>query len=252
MTQNQIIALLSINIFTAALYRLFITAKREFVVKPLTEHWPNYHNLFLVAGFWNQADRAYQYLRLPDDANVYALNFSVFGYNPKIAGNQITRLIFPGDDICAISVGAKAVEYSTAFSDARRIALICPCSHPTVLKPFFRWATRILSPLLEVVAFGLGWLAFLPIIPIKLGGHASVALVADQLFWIAYGDPRVDEYPRTGMIFSHDDELLRNGELQRIYCSANQQLSVEGLHARTDDPAMAEEYESALAEIFTH
>ncbi len=251
MTKTQLVVLLLINVFSAALYRLLI-ARGKLVLKRLSGFRSGRHNLFLVAGFWNQADRAYQYIRFPDEVNRYALNFSAFGYNPRVAGEQIAQLLYPKDSICAISVGAKAVEYSALFDWARRVTLICPCSHPSVLKPFFRWATRILSPLLELVSFGLGWLAFLPIIPIKLGGRASVALVADQLFWIAYGNPKVDVYRHTGLIMSRDDELLLNGELERIYQTASPQITVSGLHARTDILEMAGEYESAISNILTN
>lgn len=252
MTQDQILALLLINAFSAAFQRLFV-AKGELVMKRLSEFQYGRRNLAVIAGFWNQSDRAFQYIKFPERLNLFALNFSNFGYNPIAAGRAFLRPSMRAFDyICAISVGAKAVEYSTMFGTSRRIMLICPCSHPTVLQPFFRWATRILSPVLELISFGLGWLAFLPIIPIKLGGRASIALVADQLFWIAYGNPKVDGYQQADLVMSQDDELLLNGELERIYQTAHSKTTVDGLHARTDIPEMAGGYESAIAKIFTN
>lgn len=249
--ENQIIVLLFINIFSAAIHRQFI-AQGKLISKPLRDFQHQRHNLFVIAGFWNQSDRAFQYVNFEDDMNLIALNFSAFGYNPKNAGQQIARLLGFSDQICAISVGAKAVEYSIAYAIARRIALICPCSHPSVLKPFLRRMVRIFAPVVEVVSFALGWLAFLPVVPIKLGGHASITLIADQLFWIAYGNPVFqDNRQRTGLVMSYADELLRNKELERIYQSAAIQITVEGLHARTDIPEMAEGYESAIKLIFS-
>lgn len=249
MTQTQILALLLVNIFSATLYRLFI-ARGELVRKYLSDYRIGQRNVYLIAGFWNQADRAYQYIDFPEDVNLIALNFSVFGYHPRHAGRRISRSVVLSDDICAISIGAKAVEYSTTFAIARHVALICPCSHPRALKRRYFWTIRLLSPLLEVISALFGWLAFLPIIPIKLGGHASIALVADQLFWMAYGDPENDDYRRVGLVMSHADEFLRNGTLERIYQAAPVQLTVEGLHARTDLPEMAGEYASAIKIIF--
>ena len=141
--------------------------------------------IYFIAGILNQPIRAFHYFSYRGFCRVY-LNYSVFGFNPKRAGKQLDKLMKDGDVVCGVSIGAKPIAYSTTNGFKR--VLINPCTHPEILQPKYFWLIRIFAPLFKLLTFLLGWISILPLISAE-GGRYSLALLADQLFWIGYGYP---------------------------------------------------------------
>lgn len=201
----------------------------------------------LIAGLQNQPDTAYQYIETNGYDRVY-LKFSYFGYSPKSAGKQLENLMDDGDIACGVSVGAKTIEYSNLPTGSRAI-LINPCSHPKVLKSPFRYLTK-LSPLVEVLSYSLGWLSVLPIIPADMGQKTSFALLADELFWIGWGDPEINT-TNTGVVISTEDEFLDPKTMRRTYSEALT-IEIDTLHGRTGSKKYCRKYYSAINQLLKY
>lgn len=208
---------------------------------------PDGRKVFLIAGLQNQPDTAYQYIELAG-YNRVDLEFSFFGFNPKKAGRQLEGIATSEDAICGISVGAKTIEYCPSQPGCR-VVLINPCSHPEVLKTNYYYLTRCLSPLAEVISYGLGWISVLPVIPADLGHHTSIALLVDQLFWIGWGEPDVMA-ENCGVIISTDDEFLEMRRLRDVYCGA-EQVEIATMHGRTGTKShnQAQLYNDAINQL---
>lgn len=236
----MIMILLLINSLTFALARLWHGGKLE-VVSPENDAGAN-NRVWLIAGLQNQPETAYQYVSFSGYEKAY-LRFSYLGYSPKVASEQLDFLVGKDDLICGISVGAKTIEY--ADGDYRKV-LINPCSHPRVLKPILYAATRYLSPLAKILSYGLGWLSALPIIPADMGQRSSFALLADELFWIGWGDPKDVNMENCSVIISAKDEFLECREMYQAYNGATTVVEINSMHARIGSEEDCAKYQSAI------
>ena len=191
--------------------------------------YPAYNGkMILIAGMLSQPESAYQYINMPYGCSGY-LKFSLLGYNPKKSGKQLKELAKSKDYVIGISVGCKSIIY--ADSPGKKRILVNPCTHSITLKAEYQMLLQYLSPILEVVSYALGWLSILPVIKTKLGDRYSLALLADQLFWIYYGDPEYEKTASqvgTGLILSKSDEFLENDIISEIY----RRSSIEKVPAR--------------------
>ncbi|MBR0403248.1 hypothetical protein IJI55_01720 [Candidatus Saccharibacteria bacterium] len=226
-----------ISIVIATILRLWHAGKMNIVGEV------NDGSVILVAGMFNQADSAFNLLRLPNRHYVYA-NFSNLGFDAASAGKQLLRLI-KDNPIYGISIGAKV----SAYAEAEKAIWINPCIDPKTLKGNLYWPIKIGAPILEAVSCLLGVIAFLPIIPTGIAGNYSIALLADQLFCIGYGSPTVAPSDTKAIILSSQDEFLDNGKVVEI-CGCNQcYVIIDTMHGRTADPAVSEWYSRAIENL---
>lgn len=208
-----ILILYLINIISCTVARLYHGGK--LIIDDQTPEAPS--KAWLIAGLQNQPKTAYRYIDIEGYEKAY-LEYSYFGFNPKAAAQQVEDIAQVDDIVCAVSVGAKPLEYAENLGTIQ-IILINPCSHPEALRSEFYYLTRCLSPLAEVISYALGWLAVAPIIPADIGTRTSIALLVDELFWIGWGDPQSD-YVNCGVIVSTEDEFLELESLYQIYDGA--------------------------------
>lgn len=194
----------------------------------------------LVAGMFNQAGTAYSLLDLPDTYEYATANFSNLGFNASFAGLWL-RIIAKDKPIFGISIGAKVA----AYSGTRQAVLINPCVYPNTLKSSLYWPIKIFSPILEIISVALGLLAFLPIIPTSIAGNYSITLLADQLFWIGYGNPKVSENAKYGIVLSNKDEFLDNTKIIKKIPSCYTEC-IDTMHGRTADPEASYQYSRAI------
>lgn len=239
---------LSANAISCSIVRLAFGG--TFTIEPLnySAAKQNFPRLYLISGLKSQPANAYRYFNFSRYRLVYC-RFSYLGYNPFRAGRQLTRLVKPGDTVCGLSVGAKAIECSALPPD-QPIVLINPCSCPDLLNrqrriyPYIKYV----APLAEVATFLMGWVAVLPLLPGSLGDNLSLALFVDQLFWIGAGQPRRPLTKRTGVVISQQDEWLPLERQRRHYHSATC-VEIAASHGRIANLRYAPQYVCALDDL---
>jgi len=239
-----VLIVLVMNIVTAGVARMIFGRKLEITgetewsdeigVKP---------TVFLIAGMMNQATEAFKFSKF-EGYEICYLNFSKFGFSPRQAGRQIGEEWYSeGDVVLGISIGAKAA----VFSGRTKQILINPCVFPETLKPRLRTMVKIFAPLIELASYTLGWLAILAVIPADAGKY-SLALVADQLFAIAYGKPSrrmATDGNAVGVILSTEDESLDNMEIERTFFNSGT-MWIPTKHGRTTEAESKEYYRQAV------
>lgn len=238
-----ILIVLIVNIVTAGVARIVFSRRlkvtREFLLFDMNKARPV---VLLVAGMMNQATKAFSFSRF-EGYDICYLNFSMFGFNPRLAGRQIRELYKEGDVVLGISIGAKAAVYS---GETEQI-LINPCVFPETLQLKLRLPIKIFAPLIEFVSYGLGWLAILPVIPADSGRY-SLALLADQLFAIGYGEPNrqlVEEGNIKGVVLSIRDEFLDNDVIEKTF-SNSEIVWIFTKHGRTTEAGSKGYYRLAV------
>lgn len=234
-----ILTILLLNCGTCTMFRCF-HAGRMCIGQAKTEN----PKIYCLAGMMNQPETALSYVSLPDEYERVNVSYSMFGFDLVKAKSQLEGVVNNSDVLLGISIGAKPI--ICADTNAEKI-LVNPCTHPRVLKPYLENLTFWLSPLAEIISYGLGWIAVLPLIPVDGGEHYSIALLVDQLYWIGHYDPAVvDE--NVGIVLSSRDEFLQNDEVQKIY-GTSRSVEIDTMHGRTGDLAVAKEYEQAILSL---
>ena len=198
---------------------------------------------WVIGGLLDQPDRVMRYIDLPG-YQIIAIMTDVFGYSIRQLANILDEYAGEDDIAIGISIGAQAVVKSSVGTQI----LINPCIDPLSLGKKERWFLAFAAPLLEAVSFLLGWLSFIPFIPMNKG-HFSIATLADQLIAIEYGFPLLDRNANIGAIISTDDEFLDN---EIIASDILEQSPTAGIvevktkHARIGDKKDAPKYQAAL------
>lgn len=227
-----------LNAISAAVWR--ILAHRGQLATYGSRRYGEKHYI-LLAGFKNQPSNAFKTIPFKN-SRVITMSYSAFGFNPKTAGKQLDRLSRVEDTVLAISLGAKSVAYSKKEFSA---IAINPCSFPGSLKPEIRdWFKSRALPL-EILSFLLGWLSFLPVITADAGKY-SLALLADQMFWISYGDPT--EHKFSHIILGERDWVLDNESIRNRYPGSHF-LSLDTSHASLNDEKDTKAYNEAIQKI---
>lgn len=200
---------------------------------------------FIIGGFVGNPEDAMKYIDLPG-YNIIAITNDAFGFKIDQYRDIINKYAREGDIAIGISIGAKAV----VESDIEKQILINPCTDPyALLHSRHFWSAKIFAPLLEIISWILGWLSFIPFIPVN-GNHFSLAFFADQLWEIGYGWPIPSTEVDIGIILSKQDEFLDN---QVIIEDFNQDapdnttiLEVNTRHATIGDKKDAPKYQAAI------
>ena len=208
--------LLLINFFSFFSAKTFQAGKLVYDKKK----FPNYNGrVFLIAGELSQPEKAYDRIEMPYSVRVN-MRYSLLGFNPKEAGKQLEALALSEDYIIGSSLGCKALIYSHR-DDIKRV-MIDPATHSIILKAGLQMKLRH-TPLLVGLTYILGWLSAIPFIPTKSGNFYSLALLADQLYWLYYGDPRFNDLGnlnKLSMIISTEDKKLVGFIAESIYNGA--------------------------------
>lgn len=251
MSRKIIIIVLLLNIVSCFVFRVFIHRGRMKIYDfdPKGEKAAKEASI-LIAGLGNQPYSAYKELEpsVGAEREIYA-EYSCFGWNAKNSAEQLDEIKFHPDtrvSVYAISVGDKIARY---LKRCERIYSINPCPHPSVLKDRYQIILPILSVILEVLTFSLGWLAVIPFIPVE-EVHYSLALLADQLFEISL-DRRTPPGNRgiTSIVFSIFDEYIVPTRVMKFYKNRVEYTSIHTKHARTSDLSWCHDYNRALIEL---
>ena len=247
------VLIFAVNFITCLFVRLIWNGRA--VIDDDTGSWCH-KKVFLLSGFLNQPETAYHFFDFTGFHRIF-LRYSILGFNPKTVAKQLESLMFAGDLVCGISIGAKPIVYSKTNAYDR--VLINPCTHPETLRPKYFQKVRILSPLAELLTYLLGWFAMIPVITVDHQNYFSLTLLIDQLFWIGYGNPGricADKAPdlgdlsTTGIIVSTEDEFLDNRVVSRLFYKS-EWVEIKAKHGYTADKAYAEEYKLALDFLIT-
>lgn len=209
--------------------------------------YPDYNGKnILIAGMLSQPENAYKYVELPYCHSAY-LRFSPFGYNPKISGEQLRKLIRSKDVVVGLSVGCKSIIFAHRPETCR--ILVNPMTHSITLKAEKQLLIEYLSPIAEVLSYLLGWLAVIPVIKTGTGDFYSIALLVDQLFWMYYDDPHFDDIGKMnkiGVVISTDDEYLENHIIKGIYNCA-EFVEIDTAHGQITNREAVYEYSTAIS-----
>lgn len=238
--------LIVLNILTCLVARSIHGGRLKVVTTDGTDLKLAVPRVWLIAGMQAQAEPAFRFIDFGDYERVF-LHYSCLGFNPKWAGRQLRSLLRADDVICGVSVGAQPIEYAIV-NRLCKCVMINPCCRPASLKPGLRRLLRVVTPCLEVLSYGLGWLAVLPLIPADFGKHISLALLADQLFWLTYGEPELQHGDQYKVILSTQDEFLDNAMLRKIYAGAAT-VEINTRHGFIGSEKAAELYDSAIKQL---
>lgn len=246
-----ILVVLAINFLTCSLARLIQGGRFVYNKRP----YPDYNGkMVLIAGILGQPETTYGKIKMPYGGSGY-LNYSLFGFNPKNAGKQLKQfleskdhIVGTKDYIIGMDVGCKAIVYAGLIGERR--VLLSPYTHAIGLKAKDQTKISILSPILEVLTWALGWISIIPIIRTKQKNWYSLALLADQLFWTYYGDPEIDE--KCGMdydvLLDRDTTHQENYVMADVYKKSNLITVATERSCITVEP-VAKLYESILNAI---
>lgn len=244
-TIATVIALLVANFVSCSLFRLAFGGK--FIIDRLQSSTTRatLPHLYLISGLKSQPAQAYQRLNFSDYQVAYC-RFSCLGYNPFRAGRQLTRLLGPDEVICGLSIGAKALECSQ-LPPEQPVILINPCSYPEILNRRRRLypCVKYVAPFAEVALFLAGWIAVVPFLSDNFGEPTSLALILDQLFWVAHGQPCRSPTRQTGVVISQQDEWVPLDQ-QRIYYAAATAVEITASHGRIANRHYAPRYAAAI------
>ena len=242
MFQSIIICAIFINFITCLTVRAMHGGRFDYD----PDVFPNYSGKnILIAGMFGQPETAFQYIDLPYCYSGY-LRYSMLGYNPINAGRQLSALAREKDCVLAVSVGCKAIVYA-GIPGAKRV-FVNPCTHPKSLEPKLKRKLRIITPILEILSYLLGWFTVIPVIKTRQGERYSPALFIDQLFWACYGDPdysKVCYQGRTGIVLSTRDEYIENDVVSKIYDRA-EKVIIPARHGFIASPYVSNLYNEAI------
>lgn len=243
-----ILMFILLNIISCIIVRLIHGGRFE-----LAGHFSNNDDkpvVYLIAGIKNQATTAYSLLKFPDKC-IIPLNYSLLGYNPIEAGEQLNVLCGGQVNtvVYGISIGAKAICYS-AVDQNHIVVLINPCVYPeNVRLDLFGSSTvpvlRTASIIFELLSYSLGWFSVLPLLHGDMENKYSIALLADQLFWSVWGRPKYDNIQNIRVLFSYNDEILDNDNIAESFMDAKS-TNIDTKHGMTGDPKSVYAYQAAL------
>ena len=204
--------------------------------------------IYLISGLKSQPDKSYAKINFTGYDRVL-LKFSLLGYNPALAGRQLSRFMRPEDVVCAVSLGAQSIEYSYRYGERQSI-LINPCSHSEIYQENRSRHPKLrrLSPLFVTITFLMGWVGVLPLLPADMGDRTSFALLMDQVFWMDYGSPELRPSQKVGIVISTEDEVLDNHGAYALYRGAHF-VEIATPHGRIGSSRYAKAYERAIAKL---
>ena len=233
--QLQVLIFLLINTCSAQLFRffyLFFNSKNLIKecqhIKQSTITKTNY---FLIAGFFQQPNTILKLLNIPEQAeSVFFMRYSVFGYSLDAYRQALRRKI---KEESALLTNAEKMFQNIGISitigdqvllDAPKIdssIAINPCSHGFCFKERYRILLLIISPLLEITKFFLGWLAFIPFIKINRNWF-SLRLIFDQLSYAAHVSSKTKTYDGTDrkVILDKNNTFLDNNRIKRYFLNS--------------------------------
>ena len=240
------------NIITAWAVWVF---KGKFKVHTWTNYDapPSAKKVILLSGFRNQPDVAFSLINFSNCRQVIYLCYSNFGLNMRQATYQLQELYEKNKyaDVFAISLGAKIAQ----SAGIKRSTLIDPCICPDAICEPYRQMFKKKAIIYGVLKVILGWLAFIPVIPVeKPTEHGiamgpvrySLALLADQMCCIGYGEPKIKGSYKTTLVLSKYDGLLDNEYIMKAFREAYIIMIPAG-HA--DTLANPEPYKKALESL---
>lgn len=243
-----------INIVAAIILRLLHGGRMEFVFVPTDSD--RLETTYRIAGPGSQPRTAFQFIKMPE-GNLVNLCYSPLGFSSKRAGLQLTEFAeshyAQRINVYAISLGAQ-VMLNAGDSLYRRAKMIAidPCLSRKSLRPMPAFFVTVGAVVLEIVSVLLGCIALLPIIPAEEGQY-SVALWADILFNIAFGDAKQD-HPTVVIKSLHNQTLDDDYLSERFERSAIEIADDVPGCGSISDPRQAPVYTEAIkkASRFAH
>lgn len=233
--QLQVLVFLLINTCSAQLFRffyLFFNSKNLIKecqhVKQSTITKTNY---FLIAGFFQQPNTILKLLNIPEQAeSVFFMRYSVFGYSLDAYRQALRRKIKEESALLTDAekmfqnIGISITIGDQVLLDAPKIdssIAINPCPHGFCFKERYRILLLIISPLLEITKFFLGWLAFIPFIKINRNWF-SLRLIFDQLSYAAHVSSKTKTYDGTDrkVILDKNNTFLDNNRIKRYFLNS--------------------------------
>lgn len=205
--------------------------------------------VYLLCGLGARCRETFEHVEFPGYEKIY-LEYSWRGFSPIAAGVQLSSLASPGDMVCGVSIGARAIVCSLVAPE--RTLLINPCVNSEVLQPKLRKLIRTYHPVLALIESVLGWICVLPIVPMGKGNFQRPTVLMDQLYWVGH-DPEVIKYYtpyaldkyKAGVVLSLGDEFLDNYRIRDTMPQADF-ATVDCFHARIGDPDEALGYQRAI------
>ena len=247
--KTVLIAVLIVNALTCSIARQQLNGR--FVVKT---SWLNAGGSIVVyiAGMCGQPDQAFDKIKLPFAASEIYMRYSMFGFSPKKIGAWLDYVGLAGCSIVACSVGAKPLVYSglSISQRAEEIYLLNPCAYSKSLRRRLLWPVRIGGVALEALSYALGWIAIIPLPP---HGYYSLALLADQTFWIGFDPAGANDYffaPNSMIVVSeHDEFLVAGADLYADYLGVDGRAKIDAGHADFSSDEGAKKYREAMGEL---
>ena len=245
-----LLSLLILNIGTCTIVRLAWGGKFTYNKKASPLY--NGKNI-LIGGLMSQPDDDFAGIsELPYQMSLM-LRYSVLGFNPKNAGRQIRELAKRKDVLIANSIGCKALAYSRTNFNER--AFINPLSHSIILDSEYQLILEFLGPILEVIMYLLGWIAVIPFVKTGKNSRYSLALIADQLYFLQYGDPSyedLEDLEQSYLLLSIGNEHVQRDIAISIYENVKKYRSVPIRSVHISNPDAASVYGRAIKELLVH
>ena len=141
------------------------------------------------------------------EGGIRSIECSNFGFDPKIAAKEIdAEIVRKNRDAVFITVGLGS-EIPLFMSSIRAHIAINPVFGGESLMPEARSMMQLICPVIRVIEFVIGWLAYLPIIEIEpVGKPVSISLVADYLKW-STRNLCLDSISLDGLLISTFDKI---------------------------------------------
>ena len=122
---------------------------------------------YLIAGMLPQSDEPFSWLldeNCPIKGGVHVISYQNFGFDPRAAAAQIGRDIFERGRTAILITMSLGAEITMYLGEPAKHVAIDPCFGRQSLSRFNNLPAHIVTILLEIGVFVLGWLAYLPII----------------------------------------------------------------------------------------
>lgn len=194
---------------------------------------------YFLAGNLNQPEAAYAFLLPEIDGEVIFARYRLLGWNARYSARKICqhiRLSKRRARVFTLSVSdSVGRELERMLGERVEIIAINPASDPSLIGRPFRIALRIVTPIMFVLCYLLGWLSVLPLIP-TVGGRYSLILLTDQWLTLAYGCFPLPEGGTKVVVCSLEDEFLDNAEVLNFFVDPQTQIvAVDATHGNTVD-----------------
>ena len=215
--------------------------------------------VYLIGGCQSRTEQVFDFILedIPTASGIYLIEYRNQGFNVWQAANDLDnhiRLHSHKATIISISLG---YQISCIVSNLAKFEIaINPCIGKVSLQPKIKKACGIL-PVLEVFAFAIGWLAYLPFVKIAYKPYYSLRLLLDQ-FEICASNQVIKKYvfSPNALILSEYDEIINNDVLYHITMAEPERRSkpllytVPTTHFGTTDNSVF--YHLDVVECFEH